>query len=370
MRITVETCPHFLTLTAEEVPDGATEFKCCPPIREAANQDALWQALADGTIDCVVSDHSPVHRRPEDRRLRHRVGRHLLAPTGPARRLDRGADRAATPWRTSCRWMSTRTAALVGLGARKGAIEAGRDADFAVLAPDETFTVDPAALQHRNRSPRTRADPARCRQIDLAARRTHRGGRRVHRPEGPTPHPHPLIRPPISPSVSRHPQRRLRKAELITVTAIPSFTGDANPYGGGDPYADYRTADFPFTHLRRPRRPPSRRRGDRRQRRVLRRAREPAEARARRVRPRALRPQGQDHGRLGDPAPARRVPPSTRTRRPRTTTGRSYGSARPASCAASSSTPPTSAATTRRPSPSRRRRCPAPRPPRNCSRTT
>lgn len=59
VRITVETCPHFLTLTAEEVPDGATEFKCCPPIREAANQDQLWRALAGGLIDCVVSDHSP-----------------------------------------------------------------------------------------------------------------------------------------------------------------------------------------------------------------------------------------------------------------------------------------------------------------------
>lgn len=59
VRITVETCPHYLTLTAEEVPDGASEFKCCPPIREAANQDLLWQALADGTIDCVVTDHSP-----------------------------------------------------------------------------------------------------------------------------------------------------------------------------------------------------------------------------------------------------------------------------------------------------------------------
>lgn len=59
VRVTVESCPHFLTLTAEEVPDGATEFKCCPPIREAANQDALWEGLADGTIDCIVSDHSP-----------------------------------------------------------------------------------------------------------------------------------------------------------------------------------------------------------------------------------------------------------------------------------------------------------------------
>lgn len=59
LRISVETCPHFLTLAVEEVPDGATEFKCCPPIREAANQDLLWQGLRESVIDCVVSDHSP-----------------------------------------------------------------------------------------------------------------------------------------------------------------------------------------------------------------------------------------------------------------------------------------------------------------------
>ena len=57
--VSVETCPHYLTLSAEEIPDGHTEFKCCPPIRDRTNRDALWQALADGLIDCVVSDHSP-----------------------------------------------------------------------------------------------------------------------------------------------------------------------------------------------------------------------------------------------------------------------------------------------------------------------
>ena len=59
LRVTAETCPHYLTLRAADVPDGATQFKCCPPIRDAANADALWSALLDGTIDCVVSDHSP-----------------------------------------------------------------------------------------------------------------------------------------------------------------------------------------------------------------------------------------------------------------------------------------------------------------------
>ncbi|MFD9390661.1 allantoinase AllB [Streptomyces sp. NPDC060000] len=149
VRITVETCPHYLTLTAEEVPDGASEFKCCPPIRESANQDLLWQALADGTIDCVVTDHSPSTADLKTDDFATAWGGisglqlSLAAVWTEARRRGHGLDDVV-------RWMSTRTAALVGLS-RKGAIEAGRDADFAVLAPDETFTVDPSSLQHRNR---------------------------------------------------------------------------------------------------------------------------------------------------------------------------------------------------------------------------
>ncbi|MFI6079660.1 allantoinase AllB [Streptomyces sp. NPDC051217] len=149
VRLTVETCPHFLTLTAEEVPDGATEFKCCPPIREAANQDALWQGLADGTIDCVVSDHSPSTTDLKTSDFATAWGGISSLQLGlpalwtEARRRGHSLDDVA-------RWMSTAPAALAGLD-RKGAIEAGRDADFAVLAPDDSFTVDPAALQHRNR---------------------------------------------------------------------------------------------------------------------------------------------------------------------------------------------------------------------------
>ncbi|TPQ19532.1 allantoinase AllB [Streptomyces sporangiiformans] len=149
VRLTVETCPHYLTLTAEEVPDGASEFKCCPPIREAANQDLLWQALADGTIDCVVTDHSPSTADLKTDDFATAWGGisglqlSLSAVWTEARRRGHGLEDVV-------RWMSQRTARLVGLGERKGAIEAGRDADFAVLAPDETFAVDPAALHHRN----------------------------------------------------------------------------------------------------------------------------------------------------------------------------------------------------------------------------
>ncbi|MEU0166991.1 allantoinase AllB [Streptomyces iakyrus] len=150
VRITVETCPHYLTLTAEEVPDGASEFKCCPPIREAANQDLLWQALADGTIDCVVTDHSPSTADLKTDDFATAWGGisglqlSLAAVWTEARKRGHGLEDVV-------RWMSARTSELVGLDDRKGAIAVGRDADFAVLAPDETFTVDPVALQHRNR---------------------------------------------------------------------------------------------------------------------------------------------------------------------------------------------------------------------------
>ncbi|MDF3289923.1 allantoinase AllB [Streptomyces silvisoli] len=151
VRLTVESCPHYLTLTAEEVPDGATEFKCCPPIREAGNQDALWRGLADGTIDCVVSDHSPSTvdlKRLDTGDFGQAWGGISSLQLGlPA--IWTEARRRGHSLSDVARWMSTGPARLVGLSG-KGAIAPGRDADFAVLAPEETFTVDPAALHHRN----------------------------------------------------------------------------------------------------------------------------------------------------------------------------------------------------------------------------
>ncbi|MER5784942.1 allantoinase AllB [Streptomyces mobaraensis] len=173
VRITAETCPHFLTLTAEEVPDGATEFKCCPPIREAANRDALWAGLAAGTVQCVVSDHSPCTadlKVPDFGRAWGGIASLQLglpAVWTEARRRGHTLDDVA-------RWMATAPAALAGLAA-KGAVEPGRDADFAVLAPDETFTVDPAALHHRN--------PVTAyagRTLSGVVRSTWLRGRRIH----------------------------------------------------------------------------------------------------------------------------------------------------------------------------------------------
>ncbi len=151
LRVTAETCPHYLTLTAEEVPDGATQFKCCPPIRDAANRDALWVGLAAGTIHCVVSDHSPC--TPD---LKRADTGDFAAAWGGIASLQLGLSAVWTAARTRgfsladvVTWMSRRPADLVGL-VHKGRIEVGADADLVAFDPDATWVVDPGALHHRH----------------------------------------------------------------------------------------------------------------------------------------------------------------------------------------------------------------------------
>jgi allantoinase len=149
--VTAETCPHYLTLRAEDVPDGATEFKCCPPIREAANQDLLWQGLADGTIDCVVSDHSPCTAE-----LKRFDTGDFGAAWGGIAGLQLGLPAVWTAARERgvalsdvVGWFASAPADLVGLR-RKGRIAPGHDADLVVFAPEASFLVDAGALHHRN----------------------------------------------------------------------------------------------------------------------------------------------------------------------------------------------------------------------------
>jgi allantoinase len=151
VRVTAETCPHYLAIGAEEIPDGATQFKCCPPVREASNRELLWQGLADGTVDCVVSDHSPCP--PELKRFD--TGDFGLAWGGIAS-LEIGlpvvwteARRRGFSLTEVVRWMAERPAQLAGLE-RKGRIAPGCDADFCVFAPDEVSVVDPHRLHHRH----------------------------------------------------------------------------------------------------------------------------------------------------------------------------------------------------------------------------
>lgn len=149
--LTVETCPHYLTLRAEDVPDGATQFKCCPPIRDGTNADALWHALAAGSIDIIVSDHSPCVTE-----LKHLDTGDFAAAWGGVSSLQLGLSLVWTQARSRgvalaevVEWMATGPARVAGL-CGKGRIAAGYDADFAVLAPDERFVVDAARLHHRN----------------------------------------------------------------------------------------------------------------------------------------------------------------------------------------------------------------------------
>jgi allantoinase len=151
VRITAETCPHYLSLAAEDVPDGATQFKCCPPVRDAANREALWDGLADGTLTCVVSDHSPC--TPELKRFDTGdfgaawggiSSLQLSLPVVWTAAVARGLSLVDIAL-----WMAERPAGLAGLSS-KGSIAPGFDADLVAFAPDEEFTVDVAALRHRN----------------------------------------------------------------------------------------------------------------------------------------------------------------------------------------------------------------------------
>ncbi|WP_112238378.1 allantoinase AllB [Kribbella monticola] len=151
VRITAETCPHYLTFSAEEIPAGATQYKCCPPIREAENRELLWEGLRDGVIDLVVSDHSP-----STVDLKCLDTGDFGAAWGGIASLQLGLPAVWTQARRRgftltdvASWMCQAPANQVGLR-HKGRIEAGYDADFCVLAPDETFVADAHTLHHKN----------------------------------------------------------------------------------------------------------------------------------------------------------------------------------------------------------------------------
>ncbi|KAI9562997.1 hypothetical protein GHT06_010453 [Daphnia sinensis] len=151
--ITVETCPHYLTLSAEEVPVKATQFKCCPPIRDKSNQDLLWSGLLDGTIDLVVSDHSPA---PQD--LKCVDTGDFMKAWGGISSLQLvlpllwtfGHPKGLSLMDLS-RFLSYNTAKLARLHHRKGSIAVGMDADFVIWNPDEQITVTPEMLHFRHK---------------------------------------------------------------------------------------------------------------------------------------------------------------------------------------------------------------------------
>jgi allantoinase len=150
--ITVETCPHYLSFAAEDIPDAATAFKCAPPIREARHREGLWRALIDGDIDLVATDHSPAP--PSMKRL---DDGDFAAAWGGIASLQLGL---SAVWTSAVmrgigiervvRWMSAAPAALAGLSDRKGGLAVGRDADLVVFDPDAEWVVEPERLEHRH----------------------------------------------------------------------------------------------------------------------------------------------------------------------------------------------------------------------------
>jgi len=150
--VTVETCPHYLHLEAETIADGSTLCKCAPPVRGRANRELLWQALKDGVIDMVVSDHSPCP--PE---MKHMKEGNFQTAWGGIASLSMAlpvmwteARRRGFALPDVVRWMAEQPARLAGCEARKGQIAAGRDADFVVFDPEPEFTVSKDRLHHRH----------------------------------------------------------------------------------------------------------------------------------------------------------------------------------------------------------------------------
>jgi allantoinase len=150
---TTETCPHYLTLAAEDIADGDTRFKCAPPIRERDNSDKLWLGLEDGTIDFIVSDHSPC--TPE---LKHMEEGNFHKAWGGISSLQFGlpaiwteAKKRGHDLPTVVSWMSAGPARFLGLDNKKGALAPGFDADIVIFDPEDSFVVEPSMIHHRHK---------------------------------------------------------------------------------------------------------------------------------------------------------------------------------------------------------------------------
>nr|XP_022918496.1 uncharacterized protein LOC111427534 [Onthophagus taurus] len=150
--LTVETCHHYLTFNSENIPDKATEYKCCPPIRTKENKEKLWIiGLGDDIIDMVVSDHSP--STPDLKK-----GGNFLTAWGGISSLQFGLSLFWTELNKRnkkifeiSKYMSQNTSKLVGLHNKKGKINVGFDADFVIWDPNDFITIVEEQIFHKNK---------------------------------------------------------------------------------------------------------------------------------------------------------------------------------------------------------------------------
>jgi allantoinase len=147
--VTVETCPHYLHFSAEEIPAGGTLFKCAPPIRSRANREALWQGLRDGIIDLIATDHSPCPPSMKVGDFRKAWGG-IASLSVAISVIWTEMRQRGLPLEALVRWMSAQPAKLAGLEKHKGAIAPGYDADLVIFDPDAHFTLSTEDLQYRH----------------------------------------------------------------------------------------------------------------------------------------------------------------------------------------------------------------------------
>jgi len=153
IKVTAETCPHYLTLSSDSIPDGDGRFKCCPPIRNDDNQNALWEGLENGVIDFIVSDHSPCTpalKRLEDHNLWEAWGGISSLQFGLSLIWTAIQKRGYTI-KHLVNWMCERPAQLVNLAHLKGKIKKGYQADFVIWNPEKTHTIDKKDILHKNK---------------------------------------------------------------------------------------------------------------------------------------------------------------------------------------------------------------------------
>ena len=177
VKVTVETCPHYLTFASELIPDGATEYKCCPPLRENDNRKALWEGLKYGTIDHIASDHSPctVDLKVKDTGDFGKAWGGVASVQLGLPAVWTAGEEFGIELSDIARWLAANPCASFRVPG-KGSIAVGNDADFAVVAPEETFVVDVEDLEHKNK-----ISPYQGRTLRGVVKRTVLRGRTVDR---------------------------------------------------------------------------------------------------------------------------------------------------------------------------------------------